>query len=168
MTIFLPRLDNTVYSIISTCIQLLVHMSSWSFWFLKSLVRQQRLSENIYPLAHCQWCNITLCWFPDNTAGIVTRRPVFQRWLQDVYVLPVVVEDSGYPAQSSTATLTIQVCSCEAGGSLVTCSAEAIFLPVGLSTGALMAILLCVALLIGKRIFLLSHNCNIMIWWKTK
>ncbi|KAA8587604.1 hypothetical protein FQN60_016466 [Etheostoma spectabile] len=83
-----------------------------------------------------------------NTAGVVTRRAGFQRRLQEVYVLPVVVEDSGYPAQSSTATLTIRVCSCGTGGSLLTCSAEAIFLPVGLSTGALMAILLCVALLI--------------------
>lgn len=78
----------------------------------------------------------------------MTRHSGFQ--LQDVYILPVVVEDSGYPAQSSTSSLTIRVCSCEAGGSLLTCSAEAIFLPVGLSTGALMAIVLCVALLIGK------------------
>ncbi|XP_035861368.1 cadherin-12-like [Sander lucioperca] len=92
--------------------------------------------------------NFTVRDFGNNTAGIVTRRTGFQRQLQEVYVLPVVVEDSGYPAQSSTATLTIRVCSCEAGGSLLTCSAEAIFLPVGLSTGALMAILLCVALLI--------------------
>lgn len=91
-----------------------------------------------------------LSWFPDNTAGIVTRHSGFQRQLQDVYVLPVLVEDSGYPAQSSTSTLTIRVCSCEARGSLLTCSAEAIFLPVGLSTGALMAILLCVTLLIGE------------------
>ncbi|XP_044074544.1 cadherin-12-like isoform X4 [Siniperca chuatsi] len=83
-----------------------------------------------------------------NTAGIVTRRSGFQRKLQDVYVLPVLVEDSGYPAQSSTATLTIRVCSCEVQGLLLTCSAEAIFLSVGLSTGALMVILLCVALLI--------------------
>uniref|UniRef100_A0A672FW27 Cadherin-12 n=1 Tax=Salarias fasciatus TaxID=181472 RepID=A0A672FW27_SALFA len=93
--------------------------------------------------------NFTVRDFGNNTAGIVTRRLGFQRRLQDVYVLPVVVEDSGYPAQSSTATLTIRVCSCETGGSLLTCSAEAIFLPVGLSTGALMAILLCVALLIA-------------------
>ncbi|XP_023253978.1 cadherin-12-like [Seriola lalandi dorsalis] len=92
--------------------------------------------------------NFTVRDFGNNTAGIVTRRSGFQQRLQDIYVLPVVVEDSGYPAQSSTATLTIRVCSCEAGGSLLTCSAEAIFLPVGLSTGALMAILLCVALLI--------------------
>ncbi|XP_070700421.1 cadherin-12a [Pempheris klunzingeri] len=92
--------------------------------------------------------NFTVRDYGNNTAGIVTRRSGFQRQVQDIYVLPVVVEDSGYPAQSSTATLTIRVCSCEAGGSLFTCSAEAIFLPVGLSTGALMAILLCVALLI--------------------
>ncbi|XP_029309297.1 cadherin-12-like [Cottoperca gobio] len=92
--------------------------------------------------------NFTVRDFGNNTAGIVTRRTGFQQRLQDVHVLPVVVEDSGYPAQSSTATLTIRVCSCGAGGSLLTCSAEAIFLPVGLSTGALMAILLCVALLI--------------------
>ena len=95
-------------------------------------------------------CNIPVCWFPDNTAGIVTRRSGFQRRLQEVYVLPVVVEDSGYPAQSSTSTLTIRVCSCGAGGSLLACSAEAVFLPAGLSTGALMAVLLCVALLIGR------------------
>ncbi|KAK5888382.1 hypothetical protein CesoFtcFv8_014481 [Champsocephalus esox] len=93
---------------------------------------------------------IPVCWFPDNTAGIVTRRSGFQRRLQEVYVLPVVVEDSGYPAQSSTSTFTIRVCSCGAGGSLLACSAEAVFLPAGLSTGALMAVLLCVALLIGR------------------
>ncbi|KAK5859419.1 hypothetical protein PBY51_020974 [Eleginops maclovinus] len=92
--------------------------------------------------------NFTVRDFGNNTAGIVTRRTGFQRRLQEVYVLPVVVEDSGYPAQSSTTTLTIRVCSCGAGGSLLTCSAEAVFLPAGLSTGALMAILLCVALLI--------------------
>ncbi|XP_054870002.1 cadherin-12-like [Amphiprion ocellaris] len=91
--------------------------------------------------------NFTVRDFGNNTAGIVARRSGFQRRLQDIYLLPVVVEDSGYPAQSSTTTVTIRVCSCEAGGSLLTCSAEAIFLPVGLSTGALMAIFLCVALL---------------------
>lgn len=90
-------------------------------------------------------------WFSDNTAGIVTRRSGFQQRLQDVHLLPVVVEDSGYPAQSSTGTLNIRVCSCGAEGSLSSCSAETISLPVGLSTGALMAILLCSALLVGKK-----------------
>lgn len=79
----------------------------------------------------------------------MSRRSDFQQRVQDVYLLPVVVEDSGYPAQSSTSTLQVRVCSCGAGGSVLSCSAEAILLPVGLSTGALMAILLCVALLIG-------------------
>ncbi|XP_071347376.1 cadherin-12-like [Trachinotus anak] len=102
--------------------------------------------------------NFTVRDFGNNTAGIVTRRSGFQQQLQDIYVLPVVVEDSGYPAQSSTATLTIQVCSCEVGGSLLTCSAEAIFLPVGLSTGALMAILLCVALLIVMAALYMSRS----------
>uniref|UniRef100_A0A3P8SIX4 Cadherin-12 n=1 Tax=Amphiprion percula TaxID=161767 RepID=A0A3P8SIX4_AMPPE len=102
--------------------------------------------------------NFTVRDFGNNTAGIVARRSGFQRRLQDIYLLPVVVEDSGYPAQSSTTTVTIRVCSCEAGGSLLTCSAEAIFLPVGLSTGALMAIFLCVALLMGKIVFLLRHK----------
>ncbi|KAM4623668.1 LOW QUALITY PROTEIN: cadherin-12-like [Polymixia lowei] len=87
--------------------------------------------------------NFTIRDFGNNTAGIVTRRVGFQRHLQDVYVLPVVVEDSGYPAQSSTGTLSVRVCACEARGSLLSCSAEAIFLPVGLSTGAVMAVLLC-------------------------
>ncbi|XP_076601029.1 cadherin-12-like [Chaetodon auriga] len=104
--------------------------------------------------------NFTVRDFGNNTAGIVTRRSGFQRRLQDVYILPVVVEDSGYPAQSSTATLTIRVCSCEAGGSLLTCSAEAIFLPVGLSTGALMAILLCVALLIVMAALYMGQRRN--------
>lgn len=82
----------------------------------------------------------------------MTRRLGFQQKLQDLYVLPVIVEDSGYPAQSSTSTLTIRVCSCEVGGSMLTCSAEAILLPVGFSAGALMAILLCVVLLIGEHL----------------
>ena len=87
---------------------------------------------------------------PDNTAGVVTRRAGFQRRVQNVHHLPVVVEDSGYPAQSSTATLTIRVCACEPDGSLLSCTAEAVFLPMGLSTGAVMAVLLCMVILLGE------------------
>ena len=86
--------------------------------------------------------------FPDNTAGIVTKRVGFQRRVQEYYVVPVVVEDSGYPAQSSTGTLTVRMCICETDGSLLSCTAEAVFLPVGLSTGAVMAILLCMVILL--------------------
>lgn len=87
---------------------------------------------------------------PDNTAGMVTKRGGFRRRLQEIYLLPVVIEDNGYPPKSTTGTLTIRVCGCESDGSLLTCSAEAIFLPVGLSTGALIAILLCIVILLGK------------------
>lgn len=86
----------------------------------------------------------------DNTAGIVTKRSGFRRRLQETYLLPVLIEDNGYPPKSSTGTLTIRVCGCETDGSLLTCSAEAIFLPVGLSTGALIAILLCIVILLGE------------------
>uniref|UniRef100_A0A3P9CJ76 Cadherin-12 n=1 Tax=Maylandia zebra TaxID=106582 RepID=A0A3P9CJ76_9CICH len=92
--------------------------------------------------------NFTVRDYGNNTAGIVTRHSAFQRRLQDVYILPVVVEDSGYPAQSSTATLTIRVCSCETVGSPLTCSPVAMFLPAELSAQALLAILLSIALLI--------------------
>uniref|UniRef100_A0A3Q3QM33 Cadherin-12 n=1 Tax=Monopterus albus TaxID=43700 RepID=A0A3Q3QM33_MONAL len=86
--------------------------------------------------------NFTVRDFGNNTAGILTKRSGFRRRLQEIYFLPVVIEDNGYPPKSSTGTLTIRVCGCESDGSLLSCSAEAIFLPVGLSTGALIAILL--------------------------
>ncbi|XP_042255223.1 cadherin-12-like isoform X3 [Thunnus maccoyii] len=92
--------------------------------------------------------NFTIRDFGNNTAGIVTKRSGFRRRLQEIYFLPVVIEDNGYPPKSSTGTLTIRVCGCESDGSLLTCSAEAIFLPVGLSTGALVAILLCIIILL--------------------
>uniref|UniRef100_A0A3Q2Q8I8 Cadherin 12a n=1 Tax=Fundulus heteroclitus TaxID=8078 RepID=A0A3Q2Q8I8_FUNHE len=92
--------------------------------------------------------NFTIRDFGNNTAGVVTKRSGFRRRLQEIYLLPVVIEDNGYPPKSSTGTLTIRVCGCELDGSLLTCSAEAIFLPVGLSTGALIAILLCIIILL--------------------
>ncbi|XP_055737231.1 cadherin-12-like isoform X2 [Salvelinus fontinalis] len=92
--------------------------------------------------------NFTIQDFGNNTAGIVTLRSDFRRRSQEIYFLPVVIQDSGYPVQSSTGILTIRVCGCESDGSLLTCSAEAIFLPVGLSTGALIAILLCIVILL--------------------
>ncbi|XP_062859012.1 cadherin-12 [Trichomycterus rosablanca] len=92
--------------------------------------------------------NFTIKDFRNNTAGIVTLRSGFRRRAQEIYHLPVIIEDSGYPTQSSTSTLTIRVCGCDSNGFLLTCSAEAIFLPVGLSTGALIAILLCIIILL--------------------
>ncbi|KAA0724943.1 Cadherin-12 Brain cadherin [Triplophysa tibetana] len=84
----------------------------------------------------------------NNTAGVVTLRSGFRRRVQEIYHLPVVIEDGGLQTLSSTSTLTIRVCGCDADGSLLTCNAEALFLPVGLSTGALIAILVCIIILL--------------------
>ncbi|NXG33683.1 CADH9 protein, partial [Dromaius novaehollandiae] len=84
----------------------------------------------------------------DNTAGIMTRRNGYSRSKTNTYLLPVIIFDNDYPIQSSTGTLTIHVCACDSQGNMQSCNAEALLLPAGLSTGALIAILLCVVILL--------------------
>ncbi|KAB0349471.1 hypothetical protein FD754_014328 [Muntiacus muntjak] len=84
-----------------------------------------------------------------NTASILTRRRRFSRSVQDVYYLPIMVSDGGIPSLSSSSTLTIRVCACERDGRVRTCHAEAFLSSAGLSTGALIAILLCVVILLA-------------------
>lgn len=52
---------------------------------------------------------------------------------------------------SSTNTLTIRVCSCDSKDSILSCNVEPYVLPAGLSTGALIAILACIVILLGKK-----------------
>ncbi|XP_015266860.1 PREDICTED: cadherin-12-like [Gekko japonicus] len=92
--------------------------------------------------------NFTVHDYRNNSAGIVARRSGYSRRQQELYFLPVVIEDSSYPIQSSTNTMTIRVCRCDSDGTILSCNVEAIFLPVGLSTGALIAILLCIVILL--------------------
>ncbi|KAM8967516.1 cadherin-12 [Pelodytes ibericus] len=92
--------------------------------------------------------NFTIHDYKNNSAGIEAQRHGYNRRQQEFYLLPVVVEDSSYPIQSSTSTLTIRVCRCDSKGVVLSCNVEAIFLPVGLSTGALIAILLCIVILL--------------------
>lgn len=96
-------------------------------------------------------CNI-LKFILDNTARILTRKNGFNRHEISTYLLPVVISDNDYPIQSSTGTLTIRVCACDSQGNMQSCSAEALLLPAGLSTGALIAILLCIIILLGKKL----------------
>ncbi|NXL63664.1 CADH9 protein, partial [Chordeiles acutipennis] len=84
----------------------------------------------------------------DNTAGIMTRRNGYSRSKMSTYLLPVIIFDNDYPIQSSTGTLTIRVCACDSRGNMQSCNAEALLLPAGLSTGALVAILLCIVILL--------------------
>lgn len=88
---------------------------------------------------------------PDNTAGIMTRKDGYNRNKMSTYLLPILIFDNDYPIQSSTGTLTIRVCACDSQGNMQSCTAEALILSAGLSTGALVAILLCVLILLGKR-----------------
>ena len=87
---------------------------------------------------------------PDNTARILTRRGGFSRREASSYLLPVVISDNDYPIQSSTSTLTVRVCGCDSRGNVQSCSTEALMLSAGLSTGALVAILLCIIILLSE------------------
>uniref|UniRef100_A0A7N6AI24 Cadherin-10 n=1 Tax=Anabas testudineus TaxID=64144 RepID=A0A7N6AI24_ANATE len=84
----------------------------------------------------------------DNTAWILTRRNSYNSLQMSVYHVPVVISDGEFPMQSSTNTLTIRVCTCDREGNMKLCNAEAYTARAGLSTGALVAILLCVIILL--------------------
>lgn len=93
---------------------------------------------------------ILFVYSPDNTARILTRRGSFNRHEMSSYLLPVVISDNDYPIQSSTSTLTVRVCACDSRGNVQSCSTEALLLAAGLSTGALVAILLCIIILLSE------------------
>ncbi|XP_015263376.1 PREDICTED: cadherin-6 [Gekko japonicus] len=84
----------------------------------------------------------------DNRAGIFTRKIRYSRHEMSMYLLPVVISDNDFPIQSSTETVTIRVCACDHRGKMLSCNAEALIHPTGLSTGALIAILLCIIILL--------------------
>ncbi|XP_072008845.1 cadherin-9-like isoform X2 [Engystomops pustulosus] len=92
--------------------------------------------------------NFTVVDNKDNTASVLTKRNRYNRYKISTYTLPIIIFDNDYPVQSSTETLTIQVCACDSKGNVKSCSAEAFLLPAGLSTGALVAILLCIIILL--------------------
>ncbi|XP_030629123.1 cadherin-18 [Chanos chanos] len=93
--------------------------------------------------------NFTLKDNEDSTASIVARRRRFNRMTQELYELPIVVWDGGEPMLSGTSTLTLSVCPCQRGSRVKICQGEAFLSSAGLSTGALIAILLCVLILLA-------------------
>uniref|UniRef100_A0A672IA63 Cadherin 8 n=1 Tax=Salarias fasciatus TaxID=181472 RepID=A0A672IA63_SALFA len=76
------------------------------------------------------------------------KHDAFRRQKQEMYFLPIIVTDNGNPPMSSTNTLTIRVCGCSSDGTVLSCNVEAYVLPIGLSMGALIAILACIILLL--------------------
>ncbi|XP_026111382.1 cadherin-22-like, partial [Carassius auratus] len=102
--------------------------------------------------------HFTLWDIKDNTAGIRTQRSGFNRQEQNVYLLPILVVDSGPPALSSTGTLTIHVCGCDTDGAIQSCNATAYVMSAALSPGALIALLVCILILIGKAFTYPPHS----------
>ncbi|XP_061863182.1 cadherin-8 isoform X1 [Colius striatus] len=97
--------------------------------------------------------NFTIKKNEDNTLSILAKHSGFSRQKQEVYLLPIIISDSGNPPMSSTSTLTIRVCGCSSDGIVQSCNVEAYVLPIGLSMGALIAILACIILLLAYDAF---------------
>uniref|UniRef100_A0A8D2P5M2 Cadherin-22 n=1 Tax=Zosterops lateralis melanops TaxID=1220523 RepID=A0A8D2P5M2_ZOSLA len=92
----------------------------------------------------------------DNTAAVHTQRVGFNRQEQDVFLLPILVVDSGPPALSSTGTLTIRVCGCDSNGAIQSCNSTAYVVSATLSPGALIALLVCVLILVVLVLLILT------------
>uniref|UniRef100_A0A8C5TMD6 Cadherin-22 n=1 Tax=Malurus cyaneus samueli TaxID=2593467 RepID=A0A8C5TMD6_9PASS len=92
----------------------------------------------------------------DNTAAVHTQRVGFNRQEQDVFLLPILVVDSGPPALSSTGTLTIRVCGCDSTGAIQSCNSTAYVVSATLSPGALIALLVCVLILVVLVLLILT------------
>ncbi|KAM9845016.1 cadherin-18-like [Aulostomus maculatus] len=88
----------------------------------------------------------------DNTASIVSRRRDGFSQDQTFFSLVLVVADGGEPPLSSTTTLSLKVCVCQRnsrGRNGNVCQAQAFLSSTGLSTGAFVAILLCIVILLA-------------------
>lgn len=78
-----------------------------------------------------------------------------------MFLLPILVVDSGPPALSSTGTLTIRVCGCDSNGAIQSCNSTAYVVSATLSPGALIALLVCVLILVGECLPVLSPSCPV-------
>ncbi|XP_040588720.1 cadherin-22 isoform X1 [Mesocricetus auratus] len=92
----------------------------------------------------------------DNTAAVHTQHMGFNRQEQDVFLLPILVVDSGPPTLSSTGTLTIRICGCDSSGTIQSCNTTAFVMAASLSPGALIALLVCVLILIVLALLILT------------
>nr|XP_034977879.1 cadherin-22 [Zootoca vivipara] len=92
----------------------------------------------------------------DNTAAVHTQRLGFNRQEQDLFLLPILVVDSGPPTLSSTGTLTIHICGCDSSGAIQSCNTTAFVVSASLSPGALIALLVCVLILIVLVLLILT------------
>lgn len=86
--------------------------------------------------------NFTLQDNKDGSASLLVKHSGFWKSQRDIFLVPIEIKDSGDPPLSSTNTLTVSLCHCEAGGAVLTCHITT-GSAAGLSTPALLAILAC-------------------------
>ncbi|XP_042284013.1 cadherin-18-like isoform X1 [Thunnus maccoyii] len=107
------------------------------------------------PAEHQVNPNFTVKDNGDNTASIISRRRdgFSQDRDQEFFSLVLVVVDGGEPPLSSTTTLSLRLCVCQRNtrgrNSNNVCQAQAFLSSAGLSTGAFVAILLCIVILLA-------------------
>lgn len=118
---------------------------------IHSLLIFSHLNLTIYPSPPVL---ILSSLFSDMSVSIVSRRRdgFSQDRDQKLFSLVLVVADGGEPPLSSTATVSLRVCECQRNTRWRNnvCQAQAFLSSAGLSTGAFVAILLCIVILLGK------------------
>ncbi|XP_032643174.1 cadherin-19 isoform X2 [Chelonoidis abingdonii] len=92
--------------------------------------------------------NFTVRDNQDNTAGIFTAKNGFSRQEQFAFFMPVLIVDNGTPSLTSTNTLTVSVCDCDTEASAQSCRFGAFMSSMGLSIGALVAVLACILVIL--------------------
>ncbi|XP_032073806.1 cadherin-22 [Thamnophis elegans] len=100
--------------------------------------------------------HFSLLGITDDTAGLHTQHLGFNRQEQDLFLLPILVVDSGPPALSSTGTLTVRICGCDNTGTIQSCNATAFVVSPSLSPGALIALLVCLLILVVLVLLILA------------
>lgn len=72
-----------------------------------------------------------------------------------VYEVPIIVSDSGNPPLSNRSVIKVKVCPCDENGDCTTLGAVA---AAGLGTGAIISILICIIILLSKKLFILHSQ----------
>ncbi|XP_061486671.1 cadherin-22 isoform X2 [Rhineura floridana] len=111
-------------------------------------------SDAVLPLFSVASWRPLSSWY--NTAAVHTQRLGFNRQEQDIFLLPILVVDSGPPTLSSTGTLTIRICGCDSAGAIQSCNTTAYIVSASLSPGALIALLVCILILLVLVLLILT------------
>uniref|UniRef100_A0A665VGZ8 Cadherin-4 n=1 Tax=Echeneis naucrates TaxID=173247 RepID=A0A665VGZ8_ECHNA len=78
-----------------------------------------------------------------------------------VYEIPVIVSDSGNPPLSNRSVIRVKVCPCDDTGD---CSATGAVAAAGLGTGAIIAILICIIVLLSEYRKQTQSNLNLILY----